>query len=256
MSVLSLLRSNSISHYTMVLVLVSVFTSYWLHANCQVAVAAFPQTATPRVTIQPEKEQVPVGPTARGRVFVDTNNDGLFSTGEQPLKGVRVSNGLDIVATDGDGNYSLSMTDDGVVFVIKPAGYRTRLSSDNLPRFYYLHKPNGSPKLQFAGVEPTGPLPKAIDFPLYPQVEPTEFRMVLFGDPHPGQGSWPVAAGLTPANVRVDWIETGAGAPPTAVRISIVGYHVDAVFGAMSLDGRPDVQFPFLGQYAPTGKEQ
>ena len=81
-------------------------------------------------------------------------------------------------------------------------------------------------------------------------------NMVLFGDPHPGQGSWPVAAGLTPANVRVDWIETGAGAPPTAVRISIVGYHVDAVFGAMSMDGRPDVQFPFLGQYAPTGKEQ
>lgn len=185
MSLLQLLRPNSIFHHAMASVLVYVFTSYWCHANCQEPVAAIPQTATPGIIIRQAAEQAQIGPMARGRVFVDTNNDGLFSTGEQPLKGIRVSNGLDIVSTDDDGNYSLSITDDGVVFVIKPAGYRTRLSSDNLPRFYYLHKPNGSPKLQFAGVEPTGPLPKAIDFPLYPQVEPSEFRLVLFGDPQP-----------------------------------------------------------------------
>jgi 3',5'-cyclic AMP phosphodiesterase CpdA len=142
--------------------------------------------STPAAKV-PTQQAEPVKPTevARGRVFIDTNNDGLFGEGERPLEGVRVSNGLEIVTTDESGGYSISITDDGVVFVIKPAGYRTRLNEDNLPRFYYLHKPNGSPQLQFPGVAPTGPMPKAIDFPLYPQEGPSQFRMVLFGDTQP-----------------------------------------------------------------------
>src|SRR5690606_8316469 len=32
---------------------------------------------------------------------------------------------------------------------------------------------------------PTGPLPASIDFPLYPQEEPGQFRAILFGDPQP-----------------------------------------------------------------------
>ncbi|MCA9067017.1 MAG: metallophosphoesterase, partial [Planctomycetaceae bacterium] len=51
--------------------------------------------------------------------------------------------------------------------------------------FYYIHKPNGSPPLKFAGVKPTGPLPESIDFPLYQQHEPEKFKAVLFGDPQP-----------------------------------------------------------------------
>lgn len=71
------------------------------------------------------------------------------------------------------------------MFVIKPRGYRTPLSADKLPRFYYVHKPKGSPPSQYAGVAPTGPLPAAINFPLYEQKEPEHFRAVLFGDPQP-----------------------------------------------------------------------
>lgn len=122
---------------------------------------------------------------ARGTVFVDANDDGVFQAGERALGGVRVSNGKSIVTTDAAGNYEIEIDDDSIVFVIKPRGYRTAMSAENLPRFYYIHKPAGSPKLRFAGVEPTGPLPSAINFPLYPQNEPADFKAVLFGDPQP-----------------------------------------------------------------------
>jgi hypothetical protein len=53
-------------------------------------------------------------------------------------------------------------------------------------RFYTLHKPRGSPAgLDYPGVEPTGPLPEAIDFPLTRAREAEKFRMLLFGDPQP-----------------------------------------------------------------------
>jgi hypothetical protein len=66
--------------------------------------------------------------------------------------------------------------------VIKPAGWRSPTNEDGLPQFYYLHKPAGSPDLAFPGVPPTGPLPKAVDFPLINQAEPDKFQAVLFGD--------------------------------------------------------------------------
>lgn len=122
---------------------------------------------------------------ARGTVFLDANNNGKFDSGEKPLAGVKVSNGVKIVQTDEQGKYSLSVTDDTTVFVIKPSGYRTLLSKNNLPQFYYHHKPKGSQDLRFKGVGPTGPLPKSIDFPLYKQAEPKKFKAIMFGDPQP-----------------------------------------------------------------------
>lgn len=122
---------------------------------------------------------------ARGTVFLDANANEKLDAGEKPLSGIKVSNGRDITTTDADGKYTLSVDDDDVVFVIKPRGYRTPLSVDKLPRFYYVHKPKGSPPSKFAGVAPTGPLPASIDFPLYEQKEPDQFRAVLFGDPQP-----------------------------------------------------------------------
>ncbi|MFM8397667.1 MAG: metallophosphoesterase N-terminal domain-containing protein, partial [Pirellula sp.] len=101
------------------------------------------------------------------------------------MSDVKVSNGLDIVRTDAEGRYQLPLGDEGQVFVIKPAGYRTRLGPNQLPLFYYLHRPQGSPKLRFAGVQPTGPLPQSIDFPLTEQAEPELFRVILFGDTQP-----------------------------------------------------------------------
>lgn len=132
-----------------------------------------------------QSEAAPQTTVAVGRVFIDTNGNEQHDAGERFLEGVRVSNGRDIVRTDKAGRYEVAVDDDDIIFVIKPRGYRTKLSDENLPRFFYIHKPKGSPKLNFRGVEPTGPLPKSIDFPLYPQEEPKKFHAILFGDPQP-----------------------------------------------------------------------
>lgn len=124
--------------------------------------------------------------TARGVVFVDADGDGVLDEGERGLPGVRVSNGREIVLTDEGGRYAIGVDDDDIVFVIKPRGYMTPLSEHNLPRFYYIHKPSGSPQgLKYPGVAPTGPLPASIDFPLTAQAEPERFRVVVFGDTQP-----------------------------------------------------------------------
>ena len=141
-----------------------------------------PPAAAPKVVSpsEPVKTQV-----AKGTVFHDINGDGKKDAGDLPMADVKVSNGLDIVRTDTQGRYELPIGDEGQVFVIKPAGYRTRLGPNQLPLFYYLHRPQGSPRLRFAGVQPTGPLPQSIDFPLTEQAEPELFRVILFGDTQP-----------------------------------------------------------------------
>ncbi|WP_166825284.1 calcineurin-like phosphoesterase C-terminal domain-containing protein [Thalassoroseus pseudoceratinae] len=133
---------------------------------------------------EPKSENEPVQ-KARGVVFHDENMNGSYDEGEKTLADIRVSNGRDIVKTDEHGRYELPVGQDTIVFVVKPRSWRTPLSEDNLPRFYYIHKPKGSPKSKFPGVEPTGPLPESIDFPLYPQDEPEEFQAIMFGDPQP-----------------------------------------------------------------------
>lgn len=135
---------------------------------------------------QPEVAQQKNQPTkAKGVVFHDANNNGVRDEGEKPLSGIRVSNGREIVKTDKQGRYELPVSEDAILFVIKPNGWRTPISKQQLPEFYYIHKPNGSPKSKYAGVAPTGPLPDSVDFPLYPQKEPDTFKAILFGDPQP-----------------------------------------------------------------------
>lgn len=131
----------------------------------------------------PEKPYT--GPTAKGIVFCDLNNDGKYNDGDAPYSKVKVSNGQEIVLTDENGRYELPIEEDMTIFVIKPTGYRTPLDENNLPKFFYLHKPNGSPKLKFPGSKATGALPQSIDFPLYRQEEPEAFKILLFGDPQP-----------------------------------------------------------------------
>ena len=98
--------------------------------------------------------------TARGVVFRDLDGDAVRDPGESGLADVRVSNGRDIVQTDAEGRYSLSVRPGDVLFVTKPAGFMTPVSADMLPRFYYIHQPEGSPPgLRYPGIAPTGPLP-------------------------------------------------------------------------------------------------
>ena len=120
---------------------------------------------------------------ATGVVFHDVNHNGLRDDGEAGLPDVLVSNQLEVVKTDGSGRWQLMVGDDATIFVIKPRGWMTSVDpATQLPRFYYTHKPAGSPKLQHAGVAPTGPLPDSIDFPLHPLDEPAQFQAIFFGD--------------------------------------------------------------------------
>ena len=123
---------------------------------------------------------------AKGRVYHDANFNQKFDEGEQGLADVRVSNGEQVVTTSKEGKYEIGVSDDTILFVIKPAGWMTPLSDDNLPRFYYIHKPAGSPAdTTFAGVAPTGDLPANVDFALYPAKEPEIFKAIMFADPQP-----------------------------------------------------------------------
>ncbi|WP_395092948.1 calcineurin-like phosphoesterase C-terminal domain-containing protein [Vaginella massiliensis] len=122
--------------------------------------------------------------TIKGIVFEDINQNGRLDKNEKGLENVAVSNGMDVVLTDAKGRYTLSIKDDNHVFVIKPSRYKTPLDSYFLPKFYYTHKPKGSPKnFKYSGVEPTPVLPKSVDFPLIPQQENTTFTAFVFGDP-------------------------------------------------------------------------
>ena len=123
--------------------------------------------------------------TAQGRVFEDHDQNGRFNKGDTPLQGIKVSNGKQIVQTNASGNYELPLGSEEIIFVIKPSGFRTALNQKNLPMFFYIHKPDGSPQSRFPGSPPTGPLPRSIDFPLYRQNEPEQFEVLLFGDPQP-----------------------------------------------------------------------
>ena len=122
--------------------------------------------------------------SARGVVFLDMNGSGL-ADGQQGLAGMLVSNGVDIVTTDRDGRYEIAVREHDVLHLIKSRGFRTRVDAQNLPRFFHIHKPQGSPDADFIypGVPPTGELPERVDFPVYPQEEPEAFEMILTADP-------------------------------------------------------------------------
>jgi hypothetical protein len=123
---------------------------------------------------------------AQGIVFEDRNQNGVRDPGERGLPAVPVSNQREVRLTDSEGRWSLPYDDDTIFFVIKPSGWATPLDKSNLPKFYYIHKPSGSPShFEYKGVEPTGTLPKLIEFPLHKQTEPERFQTIFFGDPQP-----------------------------------------------------------------------
>lgn len=119
---------------------------------------------------------------ATGIVFHDMNRNGTRDAGEPGIANVLVSNQREVVRTDRQGRYSLPVDDDTILFVIKPRGWQAPLNENNLPQHYYIHKPNGSPKLRYPGVPPTGDLPASVDFALVPGPEPERFRALILGD--------------------------------------------------------------------------
>ncbi|MDR2810596.1 MAG: calcineurin-like phosphoesterase family protein [Tannerellaceae bacterium] len=118
-----------------------------------------------------------------GYVYDDLNHNGKKDRREKGIAQVAVSNGVEVVRTDEAGKYRLPLGDDQVIFVIKPSGYKPALDTFNLPRTYYIHKPNGSPASRYPGAEPTGNIPPSTDFALYKYDEPEAFSAFIFGDP-------------------------------------------------------------------------
>jgi hypothetical protein len=101
-----------------------------------------------------------------GTVFHDKDEDSTQDKGEKGVAGVTVSNGRDVVTTDGQGRYSIPAFDDMTVFVTQPSGYQVPVDDNAIAQFSYNHSPEGSPELRYGGLEPTGPLPQAVNFPL------------------------------------------------------------------------------------------
>jgi hypothetical protein len=125
----------------------------------------------------------------KGAVFESRSGARERQAGDPGLGGVLVSNGREAVRTSADGSYSLPIEEGMAVFVIKPSDYALPLDeTTNLPRFSYIHQPEGTPAdldLLYPGLAPTGPLPESVDFALIKTKEPRRFEAVLFTDPQP-----------------------------------------------------------------------
>jgi hypothetical protein len=124
--------------------------------------------------------------TVTGVVFEDLSGTGTRQPNDPGIPGVLVSTGRDVTRTDRHGRYTLPVDDQAIIFVIKPTGYALPIEAGTmLPRFYYMHQPNGTPPaLRYRGIDPTGPLPDSVDFALTRVDEPSRFDVLLFTDPH------------------------------------------------------------------------
>jgi hypothetical protein len=117
-----------------------------------------------------------------GFVYEDLNGNNRLDRKEKGIANVPVSNGKEVVTTDEKGRYTLPIQNDNIVFVIKPSGYKTAVNEYNIPQFYYIYKPEGSPELRYSGTPPTGKLPGEVNFGLVPENESDTFRILVFGD--------------------------------------------------------------------------
>lgn len=140
---------------------------------------------------QPYRGEVEVIPgsgededTLNGIVFDDQDKDSTQGPLERGIEGVTVSNGQDVVTTDAKGRYELPVRDNMNVFVTQKAGYEVPVDEDNVAQFSYIHLPEGSPDLKYGGLEPTGDLPEAVNFPMAesPETAKSEQNCIMGGD--------------------------------------------------------------------------
>lgn len=105
--------------------------------------------------------------TVSGKIFVDTNNNNKWDTGEQPLSNILVSNGRDVVYSNKQGNYKITHIKGNCVFIVKPAQYLSPLNEYRSQFYFY----NADDERQ------------SYDFPLISHIEPEDLNIVLLGDP-------------------------------------------------------------------------
>lgn len=69
---------------------------------------------------------LPLSAAYTGRVYVDKNNNGVYDKGEQLLKDIKVSDGMNVAVTASDGSYSLPGHErERFIFITTPSGYKT-----------------------------------------------------------------------------------------------------------------------------------
>lgn len=125
--------------------------------------------------------------TIEGRVFRDRDRDSHAGGRERGVGGVTVSNGRDVVTTDSQGRYELPAYENMTVFITQPSGFQVPVDESNIAQFHYNHLPEGSPDLEYGGIEPTGALPDALNFPLVRsrQTNSRKQNCVIAGDLQP-----------------------------------------------------------------------
>lgn len=133
--------------------------------------------------------------TLEGYVFHDMNRNSMLDDGETGIEGVMVSNGHDVVKTDAMGFWSLpgpTAAEEAhglTYFITEPDCFDVPINNRNIPQFFYVHKPNGSPAnvrgetFRYGGLQPTGPLPQMINFPMIDCPCKSQFKMIISGDP-------------------------------------------------------------------------
>lgn len=112
---------------------------------------------------------IPRAEQAKGYVYVDENGNGKRDRGEPGVPGVSVSNGKDVTRTNHHGQYWLEVADETILFITKPPEFDVPVNAQNLPQFYYIHYPTGTPNpgaFQYPVIQPTGSLPPYVNFPL------------------------------------------------------------------------------------------
>ena len=123
--------------------------------------------------------------TVSGTVYHDVNNNQYLDSGEQGIAGVLVSNGSELTETDLRGNYTIEVEENSVLFVIKPSGWQNPSNQNNIPQFFSINSREGAGGMVYDGLMSSEELKLPINFPLYPQEESDEFRVLIFGDTQP-----------------------------------------------------------------------
>jgi hypothetical protein len=103
-----------------------------------------------------------------GYVFHDRNNNGIKDKAEEGIKGVAISDQLDVVQTNAEGYYQFDAKGYGIVFMSVPDGYKAGKS-------YYTRVPDASDGRS--------------DFPLTKITIPVEFKFIHASDTHLSEAS-------------------------------------------------------------------
>lgn len=122
-------------------------------------------------------------PCNAGQVWEDGNANGRRDGGEKPLPGIKVSDGVEIVLTDANGEYRLPVIDGRTAFVIKPAGYDLPARRNGLPDFWTHVQSGAGPELKYGGIPAAFPMCK--NFGLLPREtrkQDTALEVLLFAD--------------------------------------------------------------------------